>query len=128
MARAWLSLRLSKLEFISWAFLIPSFSPDYLYIYEIYPQSEKPLLTEIGQFHWDSYEDKFYLLPDTLIRRVFNEDATERGMVFSIVNYRTNYSTCFSADIDMTKFNFGIDNENNFEVYLFCFKTFEVSF
>lgn len=92
---------MSKHKFISWllVYLILFFSSDYLFIFEIYPQREVPLLTEISKFDWFSHEEKFHLLPDTLILRVFHEDR----IGFSVVDYRTNYSTCFSVDVDLTK-------------------------
>jgi hypothetical protein len=75
---------------------IPSFRPDKISIFEIYPQSlsETPLLTQIAHLDWSS-EDEYpvHLLPDTLIYR--------EGIVFRVVNYRTNYSTCFSADVNV---------------------------
>ena len=89
-----LSLRLiGKLEFISfmYVYLIPSFSDDALSIFEIYPKSERPLLTEIA--HIASEEQPAHLLPDTVVCRDIHDDR----IVFRIVNYRTNYSTRFSA-------------------------------
>jgi hypothetical protein len=98
-----LSLRLiRKLEFISfiYVYLIPSFSDHIsfsdhtLSIFEIYPKSERPLLTEIALI--DSEEEPAHLLPDTVVCRDIHDDR----IVFRIVNYRTNYSTRFSADVE----------------------------
>ena len=98
MARAWLFFRLitpGKLEYISSVYLIPSFR-YHLSIFEIYPQSEKPLLTEIARLDWGfSTDHPPHLLPDTLICRAFYGDR----IIFRVVDYRTNYSTCFTADV-----------------------------
>ena len=103
MVWASLSLRLiGKLEFISFMYvhLIPSFSDDALSIFEIYPKNERPLLTEIAHIDWDSSEEHpAHLLPDTLVCDVIHDDR----IVFRIVNYRTNYSTCFSADVEANR-------------------------
>ena len=117
MARAWLSFRvLGKLAFITGVYLIPSFSSDHLSIFEIYPQSEIPLLTQIAHLDWSSsQEDLAHLLPDTVICRVFHEDR----IVFRVVDYRTNYSTCFSADVN---------ESDNVEVFFCSFQDIEVSF
>ena len=100
MVWASLSLRLiGKLELISfmYVYLIPSFSDDALSIFEIYPKSERSLLTEIAHIDWDaSGEQPAHLLPETVVCRVIHDDR----IVFRIVNYRTNYSTCFSADVE----------------------------
>ena len=56
-------------------------------------------------------------MPDTLIRRVFHEDR----IVFGVVDYRTNHSTCFSAHVDVINVN------DDVEVFLF-FPTVEASF
>ena len=55
-----------------------------------------PLLTQIARIAW--FEDEpAHLLPDTLICRDFHTDR----IGFRVMNYRTNYSTCFSADVDV---------------------------
>ena len=116
MARAlssFLRLILSKLEFIFRAYLIPSFSNSHLSIYETYPQSERPLLTQIAHLDWFSSEkeDPAHLLPDTLICRIFYEVR----IVFRVVDYRTNYSACFSAYVDVKN----IDLKPDVEVFFF---------
>ena len=118
MAKAWSSFRIiCKLELISWVYLIPSFSPDHLSIFEIYPQSEKPQLTQIAHLDWFSFEeDSPNLLPDTLIYHAFHEHR----IVFRIVNYRTNYSTSFPADIDAKKIG-------PIEVIFILFKTWKLA-
>ena len=99
-------------------YLIPSFSPDHLSIFEIYPQSEKPQLTQIAHLDWFSFEeDPPNLLPDTLICHALYEDR----IVFRIVNYRTNYSTSFPADIDTEK-------NGPIEVIFVSFQDVEISF
>ena len=62
-----------------------------------YPKSERPLLTEIAQIDWDAYDEQpAHLLPDTVVCRAIHDDR----IVFRIVNYRTNYSTRFSVDVE----------------------------
>ena len=76
-----------------------SFSYKHLSIFEIYPQSEIPLLTQIAHLKWNPFEEVLvHFLPDTLICRI-RDDKT----VFKVVNFRTNYSTCFTADVDTKK-------------------------
>ena len=75
--------------------VIPSFSDDYYSIFEIYPQSEMPLLTQIARLNW-FLDEPAHLLPDTLICRTLHH---EDMIVFRIVDYRTNHSTCFSVDV-----------------------------
>ena len=115
MARAWLSFRLiGRLQFISYEyyFLIPSFSADRLSIFEIYPQSEMPLLNQIAHLDWvSSEEDPAHLLPDILICRIFQTDK----IVFRVVNYRTNHSTSFSANVDVTRV--GSTGKHDVEVF-----------
>ena len=108
MAMAWSSFHLCKLEleFIAGvSYLISSFSSDdRLAIFEIYPQSEIPLLTEIGHVDLFSEEGEkaAHLLPDTVIcRRVVHD-----RIVFRVVNYRTNYSTCFSTNDDVDEIDY----------------------
>ena len=84
--------------------LIPSFSSDFVSIFEIYPQSEIPLLTKIAHLDWfSSMEDLggFHLLPDTLIRAC--HISRKNRILFRVVDYRTNYSTCFSVNVDSRK-------------------------
>ena len=81
-------------------YLILSFSSDHLSIFEIYPQSEIPVLTQFAHLDWTSSEESpSHLLPNTLIRSVRYDDR----IVFKVVDYRTNYSTCFSADVDVKR-------------------------
>ena len=99
MARAWSSFRLiSKFEFISLSTLIHSFSfTRHLSIFEIYPQSEKPVLTLIA--HLDFFSDLRYsefLLTDILI---CIED--EFRFALRVVDYRKNCSKLFSPDFDL---------------------------
>ena len=77
--------------------MIHSFSfNDHLSIFEIYPQSEIPLLTQIAHVLFFSVlEYPAYLLPDILIC------MSIRGRIaFRVVDHRKNYSTCFSPDLD----------------------------
>ena len=98
-----------------------SLSSDTLSIFEIYPQSEIPRLTQIAHLDWffPSEEDPVHLLPDTLIFRVFHANR----IIFRVVNYRTNYSTWFSADVDVK-----ITSKYDIEVVFFCsFQEIDVS-
>ena len=106
--------------------LIPSFSSDYLSIFEIYPQSEIPMLTKIAHLDWFTYMEDLggshlHLLPDTLIREthIFRKNRT----VFRVVDYRTNYSTCFSVNVGSRT----TDNFRFYEVF-FCSLQGEVDF
>jgi hypothetical protein len=76
------------------------FSSRYLSVFEIYPQSEMPVLTQIAHLHWIPYEGApDHFLPNTLICSVSYDDR----IVFRVLDYRTNHSTCFSADVDMKR-------------------------
>ena len=100
-------------------YLISSFSDNYLSIFEIYPQSEIPLLTQIAHLDWiPSEELPAHLLPDILICRVTHDDR----IVFKVVDYRTNYSTSFTADVDAKK------NGRRVKVFFFFSQDIEVSF
>jgi hypothetical protein len=77
-----------------------SFSNSYISIlYEIYPQSETPLLTQIAHLDCNDIDAPVHLLTETLICRDFHDDR----MVFRVWDYRANYSICFAADIDINK-------------------------
>ena len=69
-----------------------------MFIYEIYPQSESPLLTQVAHLDWDiSKKNPAHLLFDTLIFHDFPDDR----IVFRFWDYRANYSTCFSVSADL---------------------------
>ena len=56
-----------------------------------------PLLTQIAHLYWiQSEEFASHSLRDILICHFFQEDR----IVFRVVDYRTNYLTCFSVDVD----------------------------
>ena len=62
----------------------------------MYPQSKIPLLTQITHIDWFPFEEEAaHLSPDTLIFRVFHLPVDK--IVFRVVDYRTNCSTCFSV-------------------------------
>jgi hypothetical protein len=83
-----------------------SFSNRYISIlYEIYPQSETPLLTQIAHLDCNDIDVPAHLLTETLIFCKSCED----GMVFRVWDYRANYSTCFAADVDIKKFNYKLE-------------------
>ena len=120
MVRAWSFLRLiGKLEFTSCVYLISSFSPLRESIFEIYPQSEIPLLTEIAHLDLISSEEcSGHILPNILITFLVHDDSVD----FRVVDYRTNYSTCFSADIDR------ITRQQILKVYFCSFQNIDLIF
>ena len=58
------------------------YSSKHLSIFEIYPQSEIPQLTQIANFSWSPDEEPLQLLSETLICLHFQEDR----MFFRIVD------------------------------------------
>ena len=103
-------------------YLIPSFSGDLLSIFEIYPQSEMSFLTPIA--HLDRFSSELrptHFLLDTLICRAFYNDR----IIFGVVDNRTYYSTCFTADVKVR--NFDSDGEGHVEVLFILSKTLKLS-
>ena len=91
----------------------------YWFVYEIYPQSETPHLTQIAHHDFDPSMDpqlEACLLPDSVIWYEFHIDRD--WIVFRVWNYRLNHSTCFSVDVDF----------DNFEVYFFLSKALKLAF
>ena len=79
------------------------FSNRYISIlYEIYPQSETPLLVQIA--HLDCNMISAHLLTDMLIFRDFHEDR----VVFRVWDYRANRSTCFAAEIEVERLSLDV--------------------
>ena len=76
------------------------------------------MLTQIAHFDWYHHKPA-HLLPDTLICRVDYDDL----IVFRVVDYRTNYSTCFSADVSAEI----IDNKHDFEVFFALSKALKLA-
>ena len=77
-------------------------------IYEIYPQSETPHLTQIAHFDIDidhPEDPSFHLLPDTIIWYDFYEDR----IVFWVWDYRLNHSISFFVDFDVDKFEYKLE-------------------
>ena len=75
-------------------------------VYEIYPQSETPHLTQIAHLDFNPDEDPpAYLLPGTVIWHTSYHDR----IVSRVWDYRLNHSTCFSVDVDVEKFEHDID-------------------
>jgi hypothetical protein len=77
----------------------------YCSIYEIYPESETPHLTQIA--HLDLHSSKnppSFLLPRIVIWNNFYEDR----IVFIIWDYRLNHSISFSVDVDVEKFEYDL--------------------
>ena len=63
-------------------------------VYEIYPQSDMPHLTQIAHLDFECI-DNLYLLPG----KVIWYDKSPERIVFRIWDYRVNHSTSFSVDI-----------------------------
>ena len=82
-----------------------------------------PLLTQIAHLDQASTGEcpTHYLLPDTLICHVALKDR----IVFRVVDYRTNYSTRFSVDIDTEKFE--SEDEVAVKVFFVFFQDVDVS-
>ena len=84
------------------------------FVYEIYPQSETPHLTQIALVHFNALNPQEYpqplLLPGTVIWYGLYKDR----IVFRVWDYRLNHSISFSVDID-------VDDHGvcNLEVYIF---------
>ncbi|KAF8802153.1 hypothetical protein BYT27DRAFT_6771427 [Phlegmacium glaucopus] len=74
-------------------------------VYEVYPQSETPQLTQIAHLDFDSSKDPpAYLLPDRVIWSAFYEDM----IVFRVWDFRENYSISFSADVDAKRLGYNL--------------------
>ena len=63
-------------------------------VYEIYPQSDMPHLTQIAHLDFECI-DNLYLLPG----KVIWYGISLKGIVFRVWDYRVNHSTSFSLDI-----------------------------
>ena len=88
-------------------------------VYEIYPQSETPHLTQIAHLDFDHFENpSFYLLPGTVIWYRFYADR----IVFRVWDYRLNHSINFSVDVDVDKFE-----RRNLEVYFILSKVLKLA-
>ena len=95
--------------------MILSFTVRHLSIFEIYPQSEIPLLTRIA--HLDLLHPRevaAHLLPDTLVCRAIHNDR----IIFRVVDYRRNCSTRFSANVNAY---------DNVEVFFVLSKTLKLA-
>ena len=66
------------------------------YVYEIYPQSPIPQLTQIAHLDLNSAR---HPLVDLLPNRVVLYDHYKDRIIFRVWDYRLNHSTCFSADL-----------------------------
>ena len=78
---------------------------DICSVYEIYPQSETPHLTQIAHLGFDSRVFLTLLTPGIVIWYRFYEDR----IVFRVWDYRLNHSISFSVDVDVEKFEFNIE-------------------
>ena len=69
-------------------------------VYEIYPQSEMPHLTQIAHLDFDPTKvPSAHLLPDSVIWY----DFYERRVVFRVWDYRMNHSMSFSVDVEFDR-------------------------
>jgi hypothetical protein len=77
------------------------------FVYEIYPQSETPHLTQIAHLVFGPTRDysRAHLLPGTVIWCDFDDD----GIIFRVWDYRLNHSRSFSVDVDVEKFKFNVE-------------------
>ena len=74
-------------------------------IYEIYPESETPNLTQIAHLDLDpSKSPGVCLLPGTVIWHDLYRDR----IVFRVWDYRLNHSISFSVDVDVDNFDFDL--------------------
>ena len=67
-------------------------------VYEIYPESETPNLTQIAHLDFDPSESEGFqvcLLPGTAIWHVLYDDT----IVFRVWDYQLNHSISFSVDV-----------------------------
>jgi hypothetical protein len=90
-------------------------------VYEIYPESEMPHLTQVAHLQNDfdpSNRISTHLLPGTVIWFSFYRDR----IVFRVWDYRLNHSISFSVDVDVEKYEF------DFEVYFILSKALKFSF
>ena len=72
----------------------PFFRFENCFVYEIYPQSEKPHLTKVAHLEYDQNDSpSAYLLPGTVI---FYELYRDR-IAFWVWDYRLNHSISFSV-------------------------------
>ena len=75
------------------------FSRSSCSVYEIYPQSETPHITQIA--HLDDLDPSVYppdyLLPDTVIWCGINRDKDQT--IFRVWDYRLNHSISFAVDV-----------------------------
>ena len=94
--------------------MVYSFLRNECYVYELYPQSETPRLTQIAHLDFD-YPMKAYLLPGTVIWLYFVIDR----IILRVWDYRLNHSISFSF-ID----NFVFKPE----VYFILSKTMKLAF
>ena len=75
-------------------------------VYEVYPQSETPHLTQIAHLDLDpSKGPRAHLLPSTVIWYGFYEDK----IVFRVWDYRLNHSVSFSADVDVGNYDYDLE-------------------
>ena len=78
-----------------------SYIGQYFTIYEFYPESETPTLTQVA--HLDLNRSKISgvcLLPGTVIWNIIYSD----GIVFRVWDYRLNHSISFSVDVENLHF------------------------
>jgi hypothetical protein len=76
------------------------FFRSYCSVYEIYPQSETPRITQIAHLDLDPSKDHpVHLLPHMLIWFGLNGDKDQTVTVFRVWDYRLNHSKSFTVDV-----------------------------
>ena len=88
------------------------------FVYEIYPQSETPHLTQIAHLDFNPIEDSsVHLLPG----RVIWYDLHKDRVVFRVWDYRLNHSISFSVDVEVERYDIEL------EVYLILSKVLKLA-
>ena len=101
--------------------MVNSFFRKNCSIYEIYPQSETPHLTQIAHLDFGpSGNPLAILLPETVIWYNIYDD----WIVFRVWNYRLNQSIKFPVDVDVESREF----RYNFKVHFILFKALKLAF
>ena len=95
--------------------MVNSYFRDKCFFYEVYPQSETPhLVTQIAylDFSPSRVPPLAFLLPVTAIWW----KACGDRFIFRVWDYRLNYSTSFSVDVDVdTKFKHNVEVFHSFQ-------------
>jgi hypothetical protein len=85
-------------------------------VYEIYPQSETPQLTQVAHLNvCGPAISEPHLLPNKVVWHTYYQDR----IVFTVWDYRLNHSTTFSADINPDDYYYSPQVHFHFFQYLF---------